>query len=277
MIAIGQYNTLKILHNSTVGLFLGDQEGNEVLLPNKFVRPDMEEGAMLEVFVYTDSDDRPTATTQKPLACANQFAFLKVKEVNQVGSFLDWGLDKDLLVPFRNQPHNLQEGSSYLVYLYVDNLTNRIVATARFNKFIEVDQISLKVGEEVDLLITNRTDIGTQAMVNNRYRGLVYSSETYRTLYPGERLKGYVKLVREDGKIDVSLQQPGHLSIEPNAQLILDKLKNNGKGFLALHDGSNSDEIAKILQMSKKSFKKAIGSLYKDKLIRLEKEGIYLI
>jgi len=276
MIAIGQFNTLKILHNSTVGLFLGDQEGNEVLLPNKFVRPDMEEGAMLEVFVYTDSDDRPTATTQKPMACANEFAFLKVKEVNQVGAFLDWGLDKDLLVPFRNQAHNLQEGRAYLVYIYVDNVSNRLAATAKVNAYIEVDEIPLKVGEEVDVLITNRTDIGTQAMVNNKYRGLIYLSETYRTLYPGEKMKGYVKCVREDGKVDVSLQKPGHLSIEPNAQLILDKLKSSNIGFLALHDNSPSEDIAKVLQMSKKSFKKAIGALYKDKLVRLEKDGVYL-
>lgn len=275
MIKIGEYNTLRIDRDTGVGLFLTDDEGNDVLLPNKYVPEEFEIEDKIQVFIYRDSEDRIVATDLKPLIKAGEYAYLRVKEVNDYGAFLDWGLEKDLLVPFRNQARRMQVDKSYIVHAYVDEQTDRLVASSKTNKFINEKLIALTPNQEVDLLVCGDSDLGVNVIVNNRYKGLIYHNELFQPLYPGNRIKGYVKLIREDHKIDISLQKQGYDNIEPNAQKILTTLKQN-QGILSLHDKSDPDAIYQVLKMSKKTFKKAIGMLYKQKLITLENDHIKL-
>jgi len=277
MIYLGEYNSLKIVRQTDNGVYLTDEEGSgEVLLPNKFVPETWDVGDELQVFIFKDSEDRITATTDKPLIKLNEFACLKVRDVNEYGAFLNWGLDKDLLVPFKEQPGKMIPGNWYIVYLYLDEQTDRLAASARYQKFFQKQLIRLKAGEEVDLLIDDQTELGYNVIINNRYRGLIYQNEIFEKLRRGDRRKGYVKLVRDDGKIDVSLEITGYAKVEPNGQKILARLKAN-QGYLRLTDKSDPSDIAGFLEMSKKTFKKAIGTLYKQRLIRLEEDGIYLV
>lgn len=277
MIHLGEYNNLKIVRQTDNGLYLTDEEGTgEVLLPNKFVPETWELGDVLQVFIIKDSEDRLTAVTATPKIKLNEFACLQVREVNDFGAFLDWGMDKDLLVPFKEQPGKMIPGNWYIVYLYLDEQTERLAASARYQKFFEKQFIRLKAGEEVDLLIDNPTELGTNVIINNRYRGLLYQNEIFEKLRRGDRRKGYVKLVRPDGKIDVTLQKTGFAKIEPNGEKILAQMKAN-HGYLLLTDKSDPEDIIAALQMSKKTFKKAIGTLYRQRLIRLEEDGIYLV
>ncbi|MCB9294788.1 MAG: GntR family transcriptional regulator [Lewinellaceae bacterium] len=276
MIEIGKYQTLKAARRIAHGMALVDEEGDDVLLPKKFVPESLAPGDDIEVFVYTDSEDWPVATTQRPKVTLGQFAYLQVKEVTPFGAFLDWGLDKDLLAPFAEQARKMERGKFYLVYLLLDEQTDRLIASTKLSKFLETENIKLAEGEEVGLLIGPATDIGFNAIINHRYRGLLYKSELFRPLQPGDMCKGYVKTIRPDKKIDLALQRPGYAHVEPNAQKILQVLEKNN-GFLGLHDKSAPEEIAARLQMSKKTFKKAIGALYKQRLIRIEADGVYLI
>ncbi len=277
MIHLGEYNSLKIVRQTDNGVYLTDEEGSgEVLLPNKFVPETWDVGDELHVFIFKDSEDRITATTDKPLIKLNEFACLKVRDVNEYGAFLNWGLDKDLLVPFKEQPGKMIPGNWYIVYLYLDEQSERLAASARYQKFFQKQFIRLKAGEEVDLLIDDQTELGYNVIINNRYRGLIYQNEIFEKLRRGDRRKGYVKLVRDDGKIDVSLEITGYAKVEPNGQKILARLKAN-QGYLRLTDKSEPSDIAGFLEMSKKTFKKAIGTLYKQRLIRLEEDGIYLV
>lgn len=276
MIKLGQYNTLKAARTTQHGMYLEDEEGIEVLLPNKFVKPDLKIGSELTVFVFNDSEDRPTATTVQPKILLHQFAFLQVKEVNKFGAFLDWGLEKDLLVPFSKQRLEMVKGSSYLVYLYIDDESDRLVGSGRWQNHLSNEELSVEKGEEVDLLVANATDLGVNVIINHKHLGLIYQNELFKKIKLGDQLKGYIKLIRPDNKIDVSLQQQGYAHVEPNAQLILNALKAND-GFLKLNDHSSPDQIRDLLEMSKKTFKKAIGSLYKQKLIDLKPDGIYLL
>ena len=277
MIYLGEYNSLKIVRQTDNGVYLTDEEGSgEVLLPNKFVPETWDVGDELQVFIFKDSEDRITATTDKPLIKLNEFACLKVRDVNEYGAFLNWGLDKDLLVPFKEQPGKMIPGNWYIVYLYLDEQSERLAASARYQKFFQKQFIRLKAGEEVDLLIDDQTELGYNVIINNRYRGLIYQNEIFEKLRRGDRRKGYVKLVRDDGKIDVSLEITGYAKVEPNGQKILARLKAN-QGYLRLTDKSDPSDIAGFLEMSKKTFKKAIGTLYKQRLIRLEEDGIYLV
>ncbi|MBI5915421.1 MAG: GntR family transcriptional regulator [Bacteroidetes bacterium] len=276
MITLGKYNRLKIVRQTDNGVYLTDGEGSrEVLLPNKFVPETWAVDDVLRVFIFKDSEDRITATTATPLIKLNEFACLQVRELNNFGAFLDWGLEKDLLVPFKEQPGKMIPGNWYIVYLYLDEKTDRLAASGRYQKFLQKENIHVRAGQEVDLLIDNQTELGLNVIINHRYRGLIYESGIFEKIRRGDRRKGYVKLVREDGKIDVSLQKSGYGKVEPNAERILIKLKENN-GYLRLTDSSDPDDIAETLEMSKKTFKKAVGTLYKQRLIRLEKDGIYL-
>ena len=276
MIHVGIYNKLKALRETSVGVFLGDNEGNDVLLPNKYVPKDLRVEDEIEVFIYQDSEDRIIATTLTPKVIKNQFASLQVKEVNRVGAFLDWGLEKDLLVPYKEQNSEMIAGHWYVVYVYLDLESGRLAASSKLNQFFENDDIELDEGQEVDLLVSQKTEIGHKVIINNTYSGMVYANEVFQELKQGLQLKGYIKKIREDQKIDVSLQKQGYAQVDATAQTILDALEAN-EGFLALHDKSSPDDIKAELQMSKKLFKKAVGQLYKAKRIVIEDNGIRLV
>lgn len=278
MIEIGKYNTLEILRDTKVGLFLGNgNEAEDILLPNKYVPQKFEIGDELIVFVYLDHEERPVATTLEPYILLNEFALLRVNYVNQVGAFMDWGMEKDILVPFKEQARPMEKGKRYLVYLYLDEKTNRLVASSKTNQFLNNDVLTVEKGEEVDLIVSHITDIGINVIINEKHKGLLYRDEVYDdAIRTGDRMRGYIKTIRPDNKIDVALQMQGYLSIEPNAQKILDELRAS-KGFLRLHDNSHPEDIKTVLKMSKKTFKKAIGSLFKDQLIDIKDDGIYLL
>lgn len=257
------------------GFYLGDDSGESVLLPNRYIPEGVSIGDTLNVFIYNDSEDRIIATTLHPKITLNKFACLKVVLVTDHGAFMDWGLAKDIFVPFREQAKKMEEGDTYIVCLYLDEATNRLAASSKINKFLKNETIEVKEKEEAELLIAEITDIGINVIINDRYKGILYQDEIFQTLNYGERVKGYIKKIREDKKIDVSLQKSGYENVLPNEKKILDKLNQNN-GFLKLNDYSSPEEIAAVLEMSKKTFKKAIGSLFKQRIIRIEEKGIYL-
>ncbi|WP_405266523.1 S1 RNA-binding domain-containing protein [Cellulophaga sp. Ld12] len=276
MIELGNYNTLEILRDTSVGLFLGDEEGNDVLLPNKYVPEIYEIGDKLTVFCYLDFDERPVVTSLTPYIFRNTFKLLKVVEVNNIGAFLDWGLEKHLLVPFREQRERMQEGQWYVVYCYLDEKSFRLVASNKLDKFLDNEELTVEVNEEVDLIITRQNDLGWDVIINNKHKGLVYSDQVFKKVAVGDAIKGYIKHIRPDNKIDVNLKPIGYESIEPAANVIYARLQKEG-GYLNLHDKSSPDEITAKLQMSKKVFKKSIGTLYKDRKITIKSDGIYLL
>jgi predicted RNA-binding protein (virulence factor B family) len=273
---IGQFNTLKIDRDTQVGLFLTNGK-EDVLLPNKYVPKVFEIGEEITVFVYLDHEERPVATTLVPYIFLNEFALLRVNYINQIGAFMDWGMEKDILVPFKEQARPMEKGKRYLVYLYMDEKTNRLVASSKTNQFLDNENITVEKGEEVDLIISHITDIGINVIINQKHKGLVYKDEVYDdSIRTGDKMKGYIKTIRPDGKIDVSLHKQGFENIEPNSEIILNQLRAS-RGFLRLNDNSNPEDIKTVLKMSKKTFKKAIGHLYKEKLIEIKDDGIYLI
>ncbi len=272
---LGQYNTLKIARETKVGLFLTDGK-DDVLLPLKYVPAEYNIGDELIVFVYLDHEERPVATTLEPYILMDEFGLLRVNYVNNIGAFLDWGLEKDLFVPFREQARPMEKGKRYLVFAYIDDKTNRIVASSKTNQFLNNENVTLQVGDEVDLIISHITDVGINVIINDQYKGLLYKDQVYDDIRTGDRMEGYIKTIRPDNKIDVTLQKTGYQNIEPNAQKIVDELKAS-RGFLRLNDNSDPEDIKTVLKMSKKTFKKAIGLLYKDKQIELKEDGIYLI
>ncbi len=276
MLHLGIKNTLRILRGTGVGMFLGDEEGNDVLLPKKYVPENAIVGDDIEVFIYRDSEDRIIATNLEPKIQLNQFACLQVKSVTAIGAFLDWGLEKDLFVPFREQNKKMEEGRWYAVYLYLDEETDRLVASCKVNRYFEKENIDLQVGQEVDLLIFEETDLGLNAVINNKYKGLIYENEIFQRIKIGTRTKGFIKNLRDDNRVDLSLQKQGYANVEPNAERILEKLKANN-GFLDVTDKSDSNYVMYQLEMSKKTFKKAVGALYRQKIIRIEDDGLYLV
>lgn len=278
MIEIGKYNTLEILRQTKVGLFLGNgNESEDLLLPNKYVPKQFEIGDEITVFVYLDHEERPVATTLQPYILLNEFALLRVNYTNRVGAFMDWGLEKDILVPFKEQAREMEKGKRYLVYLYLDEKTNRLVASSKTNQFLDNENLTVEKGEEVDLIVSHITDLGINVIINGKHKGLLYKDEVYDdSIRTGDKLRGFIKTIRPDHKIDVALQVQGYESIEPNAQKILGELKAN-RGFLRLNDNSHPEDIKVVLQMSKKTFKKAIGALYKDRLIEIKEDGIHLL
>ena len=274
---IGQINKLFVARLTDNGYYLANSEQDEVLLPNAYVTDDIEIGNEIEVFIYKDSEDRFVATTLTPHIQFEEFAYLKVVDVNQNGAFVDWGLPKDLMIPFDEQNKKLQVGEWHLVFMLIDEETNRLIGSCKVNEFIFKDVIDLKPADEVDLLLYETSDLGMKAIVNNMYSGLIFNSDIHQILNPGEKLKGYVKQIRQDGKIDISLEPIGYRNvIDKNTDFVLKKIKEN-KGLFRLTDKSSAVEINSKLGISKKAFKKAIGNLYKQKKIILTDEGIKLV
>lgn len=274
MIRIGQFNKLKMIREAPFGVYLQGDEMGEILLPNKVVPKGALVGDQLDVFVYFDSEDKIIATTVRPHARLGACAFLKVVDVNAVGAFLDWGLDKDLLVPKPEQQRPMEKDKSYIVYLKQDN-KGRIIASSKVDYFLDKTPINFKAGDEVNLLIAESTPLGKKVIINNSHWGLIHTAEIFQILVYGKKMKGYIKTIRDDGKIDVVLRKVGQDSISELAQRILAALQQAG-GFLALHDKSSPLEIQRAFGESKKSFKSAIGQLYKQGDIRIEASGIRL-
>lgn len=238
----------------------------------------MEVGQDMTVFVYKDNEQRLVATSERPYITVGEFAYLKVSQVNNIGAFVDWGLrTKELLVPYKNQANRMIEGKSYIVYLYEDEPSELLVATSKINNFLEshVDD-ELERGQEVQLLVRGYTDIGLNVIVNNDFHGLIYKSEIFGEITTGDKIKGYVLAIRPDGKLDISLSPIGYAKVDPSAQYVLDELKKNN-GFLPFNDKSDPDDIRDMFFVSKKIFKKSIGALYKQKLIEIKVDGIYLL
>lgn len=275
MAHIGMYNTLKVNRETDNGFYLDAGDLGEILMPAKFITPEIRESGQATVFIYSDSEDRLVATTETPLAKAGEFAFLKVISVNKTGAFLDWGLPKDLLVPFNEQKTRLAEGKKYLVHVYVDLNTRRMAASAKVDKFLDNTPPEYAHGEEVDLLIASESDIGYKAIINNKHWGVVYKNQIFRPIFPGDRLKGYINKIREDDKIDLLLEKPGYGKIDSISEEILETIVQN-RGFIAVTDKTSPDVITSLFGISKKNFKKAIGNLYKLQLIVIEKDGIRL-
>ena len=276
MIRLGEYNTLEILRETGPGLYLGDTQENVVLLPHRYKPENFNIGDMLEVFVYLDYEERPVATTLTPHVLLNDFGYLHCSDVNEFGAFMDWGVQKQLFVPFKEQARPMKVGNWYIVYLSMDEQTNRLVGSSKTNKYLNNDSVTLQKFDEIAIMVTHITDLGANVIVNGTHKGLIFINDIFEDIRTGDTMKAYVKGVREDNKIDVVLQSPGYRSIEPNANFILDELKAAG-GFMPLHDKSDPQDIKNELGMSKKSFKKAIGTLYKDKQILIKPDGIELI
>ncbi len=273
---IGKINRLVVARRSDYGLYLVDNADNEVLLPNAYVTEEMSIADELEVFLYKDSEDRLVATTLTPKVQLERFAYLQVKDTNQHGAFLDWGLPKDLMVPHMEQSSKMEEGNWYLIFLFLDEQTNRLVASSKINDFFFYEDVDVQEGDEVDLLIYKKTDLGYNVVVNNMFKGLIYHNQLFKSIQLGDSTKGYVKFIREDGKIDVVLEKQGYENtIDEHSKAVLDELNEND-GYLSLNDKSSPEDIKFQLEMSKKNFKKAIGSLYKQKLIEFTEDGIKL-
>jgi len=276
MIEIGKYNTLIAGRETKQGIYLEDDEGNTILLPKKYVPGRLKENDDIRVFVYKDAEHRPIATTLRPKVTLNRIARLELINMNQYGAFFDWGLPKDLFVPYSELFGNHKVGGYYFVYLYLDNKSERLTGSNKIHKFLEREDVELEKGEEVRALMWERVEQGIKVIINHEYQGMIFNSDIFREIKIGETLNAFVKNVREDGKVDVTLQAIGYEQVEPMAQKILKQLQKND-GFLALNDKSNPEKIKATLEMSKKTFKKAIGNLYKQRLIRIEADGIHLI
>ncbi len=272
---IGQYNELRMVKNVDFGVYLDGGESGEILLPNAYVPDPCRVGDMVKVFIYKDSEDRLIATTQTPYAKVGDFACLEVVSLNHVGAFLNWGLLKDLFVPFREQKAQMQVGQKYVVYVYLDEQTDRIVASAKIEKFIDKSMPPYDNGEKVKVLICQPTDLGFKAIIDNRYMGMLYKNELHQELSIGMQLDAYIKTVRDDDKIDLLLYKGGQHNYKDGstAQLILEKLDQAG-GFLEVTDKSPAEVIYKLFGISKKSYKMGVGELYKKRIIALEENGI---
>ena len=276
MLQIGNYNTLRITKLVSFGVYLDGGDGKEILLPTRYVPKDAKVDDEVQVFIYHDNEGRLIATTLHPKAVVGEFAFMRVKSVNSTGAFLDWGLMKDLLVPFKEQKMAMREGKWYLVYVHLDHLTGRIVASARVEKFLGNVPPEYESNQEVNLLVADDTEIGYKVIVNDLHWGMIYHNQVFQRLEKGERLKGYVKGVREDDKLDISLQPLGYQKVDGISQRILEALQMKD-GYLPVHDKSDPEEIYSLFRCSKKAFKQAIGSLYKQHRIRIEADGIRLL
>ena len=268
---------LTIKREKPQGLYLSDEEGNEVLMPRKFMTAEMKLNEEVEVFVYRDATDKHVATTETPLIKLGGFACLNVSDVNKTGAFCDWGISKQLFIPYRNQGAQLKKGQRVVVHMYLDEVTDRLVGTTKVSRYLkqEADE-NIQMGQEVDLMVYQRTELGYKVMINQAFSGLLYENEVQDSLYHGQQLKGYIKPIRDDWKIDVSLYPIGHQSIEPNAAKLLRHLENNN-GFLPFTDKSDPELIRNEFGISKKLFKKALGALYKQRLVELKEDGVYLL
>ncbi|MFT7297985.1 MAG: putative RNA-binding protein (virulence factor B family) [Sphingobacteriales bacterium] len=276
MINLGVYNTLTVLRSTSVGLFLGDDEGNDVLLPLKYIPENTEVDDEIEVYIYKDSEDRIIATNLNPKIKVGEFKVLKAEMVTDHGAFLDMGLEKQLFVPFKEQGKKMAEGVSYMVTMFVDEKTDRLVGSSRLKRHISNEELTVEEGQSVKVKIWNLTDLGYNVIVDDKHIGLIYENEIFEEVWPGDTFDGYVHAIREDNKLDIKLGKKGYSNIEPNADKIMLKLQLGG-GKLALNDKSDPDDIKESLGMSKKTFKKALGLLYKNRMIEIEEKGIKLV
>ena len=276
MIHLGQINTLEILRESEHGVYLVDADDNQVLLPNRYVPTAFKIYDKIDVFVYLDNEQRPVASTDFPYVKLNEFALLRCNEVNDYGAFLDWGLVKELFCPFREQAFTMKPGGWYLVRCYMDEKSERLVASSKTNRFLDNTALTVAEFDEVDLVVSHPSDIGMNVIVNGIHMGLIYKDNIFTDLSIGDRLKGVVKKVRPGNKLDIALGQIGYRNIEPNADKIMQELTDNS-GYINLTDKSSPEAIKDMMQMSKKTFKKAVGTLYKKRLIEIKSDGIYLV
>jgi len=275
MAEIGVFNNLRVIKEVDFGVYLDGGEHEEILLPRRYVPENCKVDDNIRVFIYLDSEDRFIATTETPYAMVGDFALLKVVAVESVGAFLDWGLLKDLLVPFGEQSPTMEIGKSYIVRIYVDKQSNRIAATTRLDRYLDNEPVNFQAGQEVELLICNQTDIGYKAIINGTHWGVLYSNEVFQSLRSGQKTKGYIKKVREDNKIDLSLHKPGYERVDDITDTIINVLKEQG-GFISVTDKSSPETINKLFGVSKKTYKKAIGAIYRKRLITIESDGIRL-
>lgn len=275
-IVLGEYNRLKVVKEVGFGMYLDGGDEGEILLPARYVPQGCRPGDEIEVFIYLDQDERPVATTLRPLAKVGDFACLKVAWVNEYGAFLDIGLMKDLFCPFREQKKRMEKGCSYVVYVTVDEDSYRMMATAKVEKYLAKDMPRYRHGDEVDILVWQKTELGFKVIVDNKYQGLVYEDQVFRYITTGDRMKGYIDHVRQDGKIDVTIQPTGHRRTTEFSELLLAYLKDNN-GHCDFCDTTPPEIITDRFKVSKKTFKKAVGDLYRRKLITIGQEGIDLV
>jgi len=276
MVEIGKYNSLRVIKDVEHGLYLDGGELGEVLIPRKYVNEETKIDDMIEVFVYYDTEDRPIATTEQPYATLGEFACLQVVDVNQFGAFLDWGLIKDLFVPFREQKAKMQKNGTYVVYIYQDDETQRIVGSAKIENFLDNVPPEYDIDQEVDIMVASISDLGYTCIINNLHKGIIYRNEIFEDLYIGQQTKAYIKKVREDDKIDLYFHKKGLKGSQDLSDIILDRLKLNN-GVINVSDKSDSELIYQEFAVSKKQFKKAVGHLYKERLIKIENEKITLL
>jgi len=276
MIEIGKYHTLTIARERDQGLYLKDKEGDEVLLPNRYKPESFQFDDEIEVFVYLDNEERPVATTDNPTITRDEFAVLRCNEVTSIGAFLDFGLVKELFCPFKEQAFKMKKGQWYLVYCYLDEDSERLVASSKTKRFLDNSVLDVEKFQKVSVIISHPSDIGMNVIVNKKFAGLIHNDDLYKEVSIGDVYKGFIKKVHANNKLDITLREIGYKALEPNANKLLNILKDNN-GYLPFHDKSNPEEIKNEFEMSKKSFKKAIGNLYKEKQIRIQDDGIYLI
>ena len=276
MSKIGRLNKLKVIREVEFGVYLDGEIHGEILLPRSDMLERYNIDDEVEVFIYFDSEDRIIATTKKPKLMVGEFGHLKVVSITTIGAFLDWGLTKDLFVPFNEQKEIMEEGNEYLVHAFFDEKSNRIAASSRVERYSGSKSHNYVDEQSVDLIICTETDLGFKAIINNTNWGIIYKNEVFQKLIYGQKIKGYIKKVRSDGKIDLCLEKPGPQKIDGLSQAILDKLIEK-EGFLPITDKTSPEIISKMFGVSKKTFKKAVGALYKRRLISIEKEGISLL
>lgn len=274
-IELGKYNQLEVVKEVDFGVYLNGGEEGEILLPKRYVPEGCKPGDVLNVFIYLDNEERLIATTLQPLVQVGEFACLEVAWVNEFGAFLDWGLMKDLFVPFREQKMKMQKGHRYVIHAHVDEESYRIMASAKIERYLSKEMPDYEPGQEVEVMVWQKTDLGYKVIVENRYGGLVYQNEIFQPLQPGMKLTAYVRQVREDGKIDLALQQDGQRKVKDFSDVLLQFIKEQG-GYTTLNDKSAAEIIYDTFGVSKKTFKKAVGDLYKKRLVVLEEGGIRL-
>ncbi|MBR3442703.1 MAG: GntR family transcriptional regulator [Bacteroidaceae bacterium] len=277
VIRLGKRNRLTVLRAVDFGLYLDAGEVGDVLLPQRYVPEGAKEGDVLDVFLYLDGEERLVATTEQPLVEVGQFALLEVSWVNEFGAFLNWGLMKDLFCPFREQRQKMQQGRKYLIYCYIDPVTYRIVASAKVDKFLSKERPAYSSGDEVEALIQQPTDIGLKAIVDGRFSGLLFRNEVFQPLHVGDRVRAFVKQVRPDGKIDLKLQRHfGKLRITDFSAQLLTFLQRQPQGYCPLGDKSDAEDIYNTFGVSKKTFKRGVGDLYKQRLVTIDDDGLRL-
>jgi predicted RNA-binding protein (virulence factor B family) len=275
-IELGKHNILEVVKEVDFGVYLDGGDDGEILLPSRYVPKECKVGDKLDVFLYLDQEERLIATTQEPLVEVGQFACLEVAWVNKFGAFLNWGLMKDLFCPFREQKVRMQKGYKYIIYVYVDEESYRIVASAKVEHFLSKEKPEYEVGQKVDILIWQQTELGYKAIIENKFSGLLYKNEIFQSIEIGQKMQAYIKQVREDGKIDLELQQGGYQKVDSFADTLLNYIKEHG-GYTEFNDKSEADDIYETFGVSKKTFKKAVGDLYKKRLILLGSKGIKLV